>query len=296
MYKRKYLLSGLLLLVVFGLTSCDKDKNEPENSTQEPAFISFTFDGIAGTSIIDKTAKTVIAQAGSTVDLTKIAPVFQLSPTGAVAKVNGAVQTSGVTRNDFTGTVTYTITSGDKTATWKVIITRQSGTTDHSFTIKSGKIFYDWFDAGGTHIATRLIFDDYGKRMRFEEDVEGGGCTVIITDEIAQEAYVFVLDAGTEKVYFTDMYPCNANQITYTFSRYGVNGPYWTKKEDKIVAGKSCIFGVMGDESDWIELAGWNNILFYSKTNTGEGFQVTSFVDYSPASAEFLPPPGYVGY
>lgn len=102
-------------------SGCNKE-DDPMNNGAD--IVSFTFNGISGTAVIDKDALTVTATADETVDLNSIAPTFTLS-NGATAEVNGTAQTSGVTDNNFTVPVTYSVTSEDGLTTndWTVTVT-----------------------------------------------------------------------------------------------------------------------------------------------------------------------------
>jgi hypothetical protein len=96
---------------------------------QEADILAFAFEGISGRAAIDKTALTVTAIAGETVDLTAIIAEFTLSK-NAAATVNGFPQVSGQSVNDFTNSVIYTVTSGDWATVndWTVTVT--GGKTD----------------------------------------------------------------------------------------------------------------------------------------------------------------------
>ncbi len=158
-------------------SACDPDDPEPSDNGAD--ITAFTFAGINGTAVIDKDALTVTATANETVDLTSIAATFTLS-NGATAKVNGVPQVSGTTVNDFSGTVTYIVTSSDGRLTniWNVSITKGSG-SNRFFGVKSGKVVYNYTqwseddDYTGQRTFT-LIFDDYGDRIRIEEREKNG--------------------------------------------------------------------------------------------------------------------------
>jgi hypothetical protein len=82
------------------------------NIVSEEAVTSFTFDGLvpAPKGVIDVAAKTVTINVLEGVDVTKLVAIW----TGALGKVtvSGAVQTSGITVNDFSSTLTYTFYNG----------------------------------------------------------------------------------------------------------------------------------------------------------------------------------------
>ena len=117
------------IMIIAMFASCDiftdnpDDPDEPDTEW-EANFLSFSFDGIIDEADIDRNARTVTAKAAVVVDLTSIKARFSLSG-DATAKVNGVMQESGTTVNDFTKPLTYRVTSGDgKTEkTWTVTVT-----------------------------------------------------------------------------------------------------------------------------------------------------------------------------
>ena len=98
-------------------------------ANDETRFLSFSF-GIppqTGSATISAVMHTINVRVESGTDVTSLAPTFTLS-NGASAKVNGATQSSGVTANNYTNAVTYTITAEDGTTTqeWVVTVTKVS--------------------------------------------------------------------------------------------------------------------------------------------------------------------------
>jgi hypothetical protein len=88
-----------------------------------PAFTAFSV--LGQTAVIDAASRTVKATVACGTNLTALTPTFTLTPAGATAKVNGNVQTSGVTEVDFSEPVTYTLATADgqTTAVWTVTVT-----------------------------------------------------------------------------------------------------------------------------------------------------------------------------
>ncbi len=95
-------------------------------TVQDADIVAFSFTGMEGKAVINKSAQTVSAKAKETVNLTDLAVNFTLS-LDASATVNGTTQESGVTANDFTNPVTYRVTSGDgqTTNSWTVTISTE---------------------------------------------------------------------------------------------------------------------------------------------------------------------------
>ena len=89
----------------------------------EANILTFTVAGVDAT--IDAVNHTITANVPYSTDITNLVATFTLSA-GATAKVGATVQESGVTANDFTNPVVYTVTAEDGTTTqnWTVTITK----------------------------------------------------------------------------------------------------------------------------------------------------------------------------
>jgi len=92
----------------------------------ETDIVSYTFPEATTSALIDNTEKTVDIEVAWNADVTALVAEFELSY-GASADIAGTVQESGVTENDFTDPVVYTITAEDATTTtdWTVTVTIQ---------------------------------------------------------------------------------------------------------------------------------------------------------------------------
>ena len=92
-------------------------------SATAKATTGFSFAGLPGAvGSIDEAAKTIAVSVPSGTDVTALVSTF--STTGSVVKVGATVQTSGVTANDFTTPVAYTVTDAiGNTATYTVTVT-----------------------------------------------------------------------------------------------------------------------------------------------------------------------------
>ena len=89
----------------------------------ETDFLSFSFIEQSGPAIINKDNHTIQIEVAFSTELTGLVATFSLSE-GASASVNNESQQSGVTANDFTNPVTYTVTAEDGTTTqdWTVTV------------------------------------------------------------------------------------------------------------------------------------------------------------------------------
>ncbi|MBS0001433.1 MAG: hypothetical protein KFF73_20775, partial [Cyclobacteriaceae bacterium] len=84
-------------------------------------FISFSLPQETGKAAIDSNGHTIDAEVVYGTDIGNLVAAFTLSH-GATARVNGALQESGVTVNDFIDGLTYSVTAEDGTSTqeWNV--------------------------------------------------------------------------------------------------------------------------------------------------------------------------------
>ena len=116
-------ISSLTLLLVLFLFSCKK-KSDPvpvsKSAAREIQSLSFTALSPAVTSVIDPSTKTITAEVPSGTDLAKLVPTITVSGKATVSPASGVVQ-------DFTKTVTYTVTAEDGTTqAYTVIVTVQN--------------------------------------------------------------------------------------------------------------------------------------------------------------------------
>lgn len=95
-------------------------------SATAKAITAYSLNGIAGT--INETVKTIAVTVPNGTNVTAL--VAKFTSTGSSVKVGTTVQTSGLTANNFTTPVIYTVTSGDTltTATYTVTVTVASAT------------------------------------------------------------------------------------------------------------------------------------------------------------------------
>ncbi|HTG01142.1 MAG TPA: DUF1566 domain-containing protein [Nitrospirota bacterium] len=92
------------------------------NSFSTKSFLSFVVNGVYGT--INESAKTIaIVLPPDVTDITALTPLFTVSA-GATVRVGATPQTSGVTSNNFTDPIIYTVVASDTTtATYTVSVT-----------------------------------------------------------------------------------------------------------------------------------------------------------------------------
>ncbi|MGM0650394.1 MAG: T9SS type A sorting domain-containing protein [Bacteroidota bacterium] len=94
--------------------------SEPNHETE---FLSYSFPQQTGPAEIIDALQAINVQVEFATDLTDLVAEFELSE-GATAEVSGVPQTSGVTSNNFTSPVTYTVTAqdGETTEDWIVTV------------------------------------------------------------------------------------------------------------------------------------------------------------------------------
>jgi len=117
---------------------------------------AFSLDGVAGT--INETEKTIVVAMPLVTNFTSLVATF--ITTGVSVKVGSAVQISGVTANNFTAPVTYTVTAADETTvTYTITIT--PGVWHHPTSL-SDNISPDGQNA---YFYTQVAMDDSGNAI-----------------------------------------------------------------------------------------------------------------------------------
>jgi len=126
--RSKILVFLLAILIVFLLVfSCSEQAAEDDNdsssssaaaATAAPSssksITAFDFDGVDATADIDESALTIDVEVGDYHSLTALVAVF--TSTGVKVEISGTEQTSGTTSNNFTSSLTYTVTAEDGTS------------------------------------------------------------------------------------------------------------------------------------------------------------------------------------
>jgi SusD family. len=99
-------------------------------SNHKTQFVSYQLPNQKGNSVIDTTNHTIEVTMPEGSSVASLVASFVLSD-GASSKIGAVAQISGTTSNDFTSTVTYTITAEDGTTTqdWTVTVTIATGTS-----------------------------------------------------------------------------------------------------------------------------------------------------------------------
>jgi hypothetical protein len=88
----------------------------------EKEITEFSINEIPG--VIDGNSITVTLPAGTS-DFTRLKADFEISSDEAIVTVDGAVQTSGSSRNDFSDPVSYTVTAEDESSTTYIVTVKE---------------------------------------------------------------------------------------------------------------------------------------------------------------------------
>ncbi len=167
----------------------------------ETDFISYTFPEATNIATIDTDAKTVDIEVAWNADVTTLIADFTLSY-GATAAITGTDQESGVTANDFTDPVVYTVTAEDGTTSteWTVTVSVQS--------IPQGATCADPFNYGTINdpeVVTNI--DPHGRELWYTftidqpfTDIQVSTCASVYDTKV----YVYDACGGNELAYDDD--------------------------------------------------------------------------------------------
>lgn len=110
-----------VIVLIAGLSGCGGASVSGNNPVSSPKVLTaFSLNGVAGS--ISETNKTIAVSMPSGTDVTSLVATF--STTGTTVKVGGVFQVTGVTANDFTHPIIYTVVGADaSTATYTVTVT-----------------------------------------------------------------------------------------------------------------------------------------------------------------------------
>lgn len=115
--------------ILVGLLDNNNNSNPTSTTlTSTRAITNFFFTNPAAIGVIDEAAKTIAITVPFNTDVTNLTTTF--TTTGASIKVNGVIQISNTTTNDFTNPVIYTVTAANGLiATYTVTVTTAPQTT-----------------------------------------------------------------------------------------------------------------------------------------------------------------------
>jgi hypothetical protein len=105
--KYRFLVLIFLIILSLSLASC---YSVPAPLSQENAITAFSIVSPAATGVIDESQYTINITVPNGTNVTNLIAIFTAS-SGATVKVGSTVQQSGVTTNDFTNPVVYTVTA-----------------------------------------------------------------------------------------------------------------------------------------------------------------------------------------
>ncbi len=118
------------------------------------ALTGFSFASPAATGAIDENAKTISVTVPYGTNVTTLIATF--TTTGASVMIGSTIQVSGITQNDFTNPLLYTVTAEDSsTVTYTVTVTVASTYTPHS--VGSIWTYIVTLSSGGSYTQTKTI-------------------------------------------------------------------------------------------------------------------------------------------
>lgn len=136
----KNLLFGIIIVLIYSCGSDDSEPPEPPTFSAKKAITSITISGIEAT--IDESAKTISFTISQT-DLTSLAPAIIVSENAVVSPASGVSQ-------DFTNSVTYTVTAEDGSIANYVVTVISSSIVPFTYNGGNYEIVKDnktWVDA-----------------------------------------------------------------------------------------------------------------------------------------------------
>lgn len=127
-------------------------------SDLNPVFYNFSFDQQLAPAWINSDERTIHVAVEAGTDLTDLVADFTMSA-GASVAVDGIPQISGVTVNDFSAPVTYTVTAADgSTSAWVVTVDTERGFFD-KFVASLGQAAHCLFFGDPVNVATGNFID-----------------------------------------------------------------------------------------------------------------------------------------
>jgi len=115
-------LYGLMILIISLLISgCigGASSGESQSTSTPPLITSFSVAGVSAT--IDQNALTISVSLPAGTNVRNLIASFETSPSASV-KVGDVIQISGISANDFTNSVSYTVGNGNGQTTYSVVV------------------------------------------------------------------------------------------------------------------------------------------------------------------------------
>ncbi|HOD88123.1 MAG TPA: GEVED domain-containing protein, partial [Bacteroidales bacterium] len=177
-----------------------------EPLSSEADILTFSFAEQFEEAIINNVNRTVNIKVNEGTNLTNLVATFTLSE-GAIAKVAGLVQQSGVTPNNFTNIVIYSVTAEDGTTVknWAVNVSEHSGIEDIEISKLSiypnpnnGRFTLDFSDIYGK--VNYQIYDTKGSIILSDNLVVNGNAMKEVSLNIAPGVYYVKLITETQSI------------------------------------------------------------------------------------------------
>ncbi|MES2070115.1 MAG: PQQ-binding-like beta-propeller repeat protein [Pseudomonadota bacterium] len=177
--------------------------SSPQSSVK--AISAFSLGGISGT--INEANKTILVPIASGADVT--AQVATFTSSGASVRVGAAVQASGVTANNFTNQVTYTVTAEDGT------------TANYRVSAHSQSVAYQLNQAhsGQANFAGPVVFPS---TPAWSVSLNGAASYPLVAG-----GKVFVITAGLNGGYGTNLYALDKSTGAIAWGPIAISGSYF---------------------------------------------------------------------
>jgi len=227
----------VVLLLIALIAGCNGSAGGGGGTTplsDAKAITAFSFMNPAGTGTINENAKTISVTVPNGTNVTALAATF--TTTGVSVKVDGTSQMSGITQNNFTSPVAYTVTAADGSATvYTVTVTVASSSakaiTVFSFTSpaatgaidENAKTIAVTVPNGTNVTALIATFNTTGASVKVGSTIQVSGAT---TNDFTNPVTYTVTAADNSATAYTvtvTVAPSSAKTIT-AFSLLGVSG------------------------------------------------------------------------
>ena len=179
--------------------------------TAQADFLTYNFTlNPTYTETIDATNRTIRVEVYNSADVTKLVSVFTTSA-NAVVRIGSVVQYSGISMNDFSSPVVYSVTSGDGSVTrdWTVTVVRREASVEKQLLTFS-------FASIGANATVNQTDHTVYITVPYSQDVTAMVATFQISPLASLRIGTKVMVSGVTAHDYTQALEENANTITLT--------------------------------------------------------------------------------